>query len=139
MAAMANEIILRTSKDWDEWYTDLDAERIDPPMEPEPYEPNMTNLSSEMMHIQLYAHRQCMEKYKTYIKAVKEIYDYISATVDPTLRRALTKTLDPRQILEELKEYIALTKRQREVELTELFLKLFNLKEVRKRAADEWL
>ncbi|OJD13644.1 hypothetical protein AJ78_05925 [Emergomyces pasteurianus Ep9510] len=115
MAAAANEIILRTSENWDDWYegvqmktmalnfhkyTDLDAEHIDPPMEPEPYEPNTADLRSEMR----------TEKYKTYMKRVKEIYDHISATVNPRLHQALTKSLDLRQILKELKEFIAPTK-----------------------------
>ncbi|OJD12746.1 hypothetical protein AJ78_06704 [Emergomyces pasteurianus Ep9510] len=101
MAAGTNEIILRSSKDWDDWYEevqmkatasnfhkyiDLDAERIDPSMEPDPYMPNSTD-SQEVMHMHFYLYKQY-----------------------------------PRQILEELKEFIAPTKRQREVELTELFL-----------------
>ncbi|OAX79798.1 hypothetical protein ACJ72_05884, partial [Emergomyces africanus] len=139
MAAMANEVILTTSKDWDDWYegvqmkamalnlrkyTDLDAEPKNPPTEPEPYEPNMEHTRPEMVQIHFYIYRQHMEAYKTYTQGVKELYHHISATIDPRLRRALTKTLDPRQILEELKGFIAPTKRQRELDLTGLFLKL---------------
>ncbi|OJD19823.1 hypothetical protein AJ78_00182 [Emergomyces pasteurianus Ep9510] len=125
MAAGANEIILRTSKDWDDWYEgvqmkamasnfqkyiDLDAPRIDPPMEPEPYQPNTADLRLEVLHVQYYLYKQRMETYKTYMKGVKEIYDHIFATVDLRLCRALTKTPDPRLTLEELKEIIAPTK-----------------------------
>ncbi|OAX79435.1 hypothetical protein ACJ72_06246 [Emergomyces africanus] len=154
MAAMTNGIILMTSNDWDDWYegvqrkaislglceyTDLDAEPTAPPTKPEPYKPNMEGTRPEIVEIYSHIYGQRMEEYETYTEDAKTLCDHISATIDPKLREVLTQTPHPRQILEELKGFMAPTKFQREMKLTDLFLKLSKPSEVRKRSTDKWL